>query len=116
MTKASAPLDLLASFSTLAKPPPVRSRRMPPRSSACPLPPPLTRQDARSFNGPCWGQTPVVDVLILARGGRIDRAVDRRVVGLRRDGGGRRGHGGGIKALALRNAKVNVVGIVGWLL
>ncbi len=86
---------------------------MPLRSSACPLPPPLTRQDARLIDGPRRGQTPIVLVLVLTRGGRIDRAADCCVVGRRRDGGGCRGNGGGIKALALRNAKVNVVGIVG---
>jgi hypothetical protein len=59
---------------------------------------------------------PIVLVLVLARGGRIDHAADCRVVGRRRDSRGCRGHGGGIKVLALRNAKVNVVGIVGWLL
>ncbi len=113
MTNTSAPLDSLASFSFLAKPPPVRSQRMPPRSSACPPPPPLTWQDARSFDGPRWGRTPVVLVLVLARSSRIDRTPDRRVVGRRYDGGGWHGRGVGIKALALRNAKVNVVGIVG---
>ena len=116
MTDMSAPLDLLASFSFLAKPPPMRSQRMPPRLSACPLPPPLTRQDACSFNGPRWGQTTVVLVLVLMNGGQIDRAEDRRIVGRRCNGGGCHGHGGGIKALAHRNAKVDVDGIVGWLL
>ncbi len=81
---------------------------MPPQLSACPPPPPLTRLDARLIDGPCQGQTPVVLVLVLVRDGRIDRAVDRRIVGRRHDGRGRRGHGGGIKALALRNAKGNV--------
>ncbi len=108
MTNTSAPLNSLASFSFSTKPPPVRSRRTPPQPSACPPPPPLTRQDTCLFDGPRRGQTPVVLILVLARDGRIDRAADRRVVGRRRDGGGRRGHGGGIKALALRNAKVNV--------
>ncbi len=67
------------------------------------------------FDGPRRGQTPVVLILVLALGGQIDHAADLHVVGQRRNGRERRGHGGGVKALVLKNAKVNVVGIVGWL-
>ncbi len=115
MTDMSAPLNLLASFSFVAKPPP---RAVPKNATMVVYLPPATTldPDARLFDGPHRVQTPIILILVLARSSRIDRAADCCVVSQRRDGRERRGRGGGIKALALRNGKVNVVGIVGWLL
>jgi hypothetical protein len=108
MTNTFTPLDSLASFSFLAKPPP---RVVPKNATAVVRLPPATALDPaghlfvrRSSSGlntrrPC--PCPRVQQPNRSRC-RSSRCLC--------------GHGGGIKALALRNAKVIVVGIVGWLL